>query len=115
MKQELDYLPCFNLSLNNRKIPLFVSLAFNKNGIEILPPIAQKTINELLNITKKEGLLITRILNINEISIKVSQSLDKISNIEYAANIMFLVFNENVANELFLYLREKYVLDLIKR
>lgn len=117
MKQkQLDYIPCFYLQHNNQKIPFLCSFFFiNKDGIEVLPPITEKTINEMHSITNKDGLLITRIFNNNEITDKVNKTLERIKKLEYKANIMFLFADQDTAEQFYIQINTQFKLELIKR
>lgn len=114
-EKELTYLPCYYLFKNNQRVAFICSLVFTKEGREILPPITDKTLDELYDITKKEGLLITRIYRSNEIPNKITESLTKIEKIKFKANILFLFPNQDIAEEFLLYINKDYKIELIKR
>lgn len=115
-KKELDYLPCFYLHHNNQKIPFLCSFFFiDKKGVEVLPPITKESIDEMYNITNKDGLLITRIFHNNEITDKVNKTLEKIKKIEYKANIMFLFADQDTAEQFYLQIKDQFKIELIKR
>ncbi len=115
MKEELKFLPCFYLHHNDRKIPYLCSFVFINNGVEVLPPITKDSINEMVEITKKEGLLITKIFKSGDIAINVNKSLEKMKRLEYEANILFLFPDQDIAEEFFLYIQNNFKLELIKR
>jgi hypothetical protein len=115
-QKKLDYLPCFYLLHDNKKIPFLCSLFFiDKKGVEVLPPITKKSIDEMHNVTNKNGLLITRILNSNEIVDKVNKTLEKIKKLEYEANIMFLFADQDTAEQFYIQIKDLFKLELIKR
>lgn len=107
----LEYIPAYYIEYCGKKIPFLVSLLFVDDNKQIkLPPVVEKSINKVCDITCRETLAYIKISEFDKQKLEHCFFESDKNN----AILLFLCFTVELAENLMCYFKENYNITLIK-